>query len=104
MRYNDFQNDPLSLGCPNNQIACRADLATKNATSFCSPGAFGAINAKITSSSRVYNFEAVIIGGPTHQSLPPFEWTAAIDQRFGTKHYGQPKRFDFRWQFVKPSL
>jgi len=104
MRYNDYQNDPLSMGCPDNQIACRADLAVANRTSFCSAGAFGAINAKITSSSRVPEFEAVIIGGPTHQTLPPFEWTTEIDQRFGVKHYGQPKRFDFRWQFVKPTI
>jgi len=103
MRYNDYEHDPLSLGCSCNQLACRGDLAVNNATTFCSPGAFGAINAKITSSSRVPHFEAVIIGGPTHQSLPPFEWTEAIDQQFPTtKHYGQPKRFNFRWQTVFP--
>lgn len=48
IRYNDWENDPLSLGNPSNAIASRYDLRKTSAS------AFGAIDAKITSKSLAY--------------------------------------------------
>jgi len=105
MRYNDWQNDPLALGCPVNMIACRADLTPGNGTAACPSGAFGAVNGKITSSSMVPSFQASIIGGPTHDTQPVFEWTEQVSEKFWqTKHYGQPETFDFDWFNVQPEL
>jgi len=100
VRYNDWQHDPLSLDCPINQIASRADLTPVNSTvSFCPRALFGAINGKITSSNMVKERRAAIIGGPTHQSLPPFSWS-----NYPTApHYGQPTVFNFDWIITQPS-
>jgi len=102
MRYNDWLNDPLSLGCPLNQLASRADVAPKNVP-MCRRSAFGAINAKIAQASWMKTFGSSIIAGPTTQSIPPFEWTPEVESEFPhSKHYGQPRRFDFDWFFVTP--
>jgi len=105
MRYNDWEHDPLSLGCPLNQIASRLDLAPSNSTAiFCSPAAFGAINGKITSASQVPQLQASIIGGPTHDTQPVFAWTSQVSEQFATTfHYGQPQSFDFDWMTVQPT-
>lgn len=100
MRYNDWQHDPLSLNCPMHQLASRGDLSPPNNPE-CYRNAFGAVNAKITSSSRASNFEANIIAGPTHDTQPVFSWTPEIEAQFPTAHYGQPKTFDFYWQTVR---
>jgi hypothetical protein len=91
MRSNDYKNDPLSLGDPGNAIASRFDLETSN------PMGFGAIDSKIASVSLVNNFTCYAAAGPTHQSLPPFEWTAQFDSQ---PHWGQPTVFDFDWVLV----
>ena len=100
MRYNNWQHDPLSLGCPMHQLASRGDLSPKGNPQ-CYRNAFGAVNAKITSSSRVHSFEANIIAGPTHDTQPVFSWTPEIEAEFPTAHYGQPKTFNFFWQTVR---
>lgn len=104
MRYNDWQHDPLSLGCPYNQIASRGDLApTTGNNSFCTPQAFGAINAKLTTDEMVPRMEASVVGGPTHDTQPVFAWTPAVEQQFpATYHYGQPESFDFPWFLTSP--
>jgi len=97
VRYNNWQHDPLSLGCPLNQIASRLDLSP-NTTGFCGAAAFGAINGKITSSSMVPTLSAKIVAGPTHDQQPVFSWTPEVEKAFPTTfHYGQPKTFDFEW-------
>jgi len=46
----------------------------------------------------VGNQQASIVGGPTHDSLPAFEWTPDVEKAFPkAAHEGQPKRFDFDW-------
>jgi len=102
MRYNDWKNDPLSQGCPINQIAARGDLAPVNNTIyFCTPGAFGAINAKITSATMLKDWKASVVGGPTHEFLKPFGWTREVEKQFPTAfHYGQPKLFNFDFRTV----
>jgi hypothetical protein len=99
MRSNDFKNDPLSLGCPNFQLAARADFAPPNPKpswgGLCHRGAFGATNGKLTTSAWAKSPAptASIICGPTSQSLPAFQW----DGTFPTPHAGQPKVFNFDW-------
>jgi len=102
MRYNDWQHDPLSLGCPENAIAARLDLAPLNFTgTYCAPGLNGAINAKITSSTMVKQLQASIVAGPTHDTQPVFSWTPEIEEQFpGSPHFGQPTTFDFEWLTV----
>jgi hypothetical protein len=100
LRYNNWKNDPLSLGCPMNQLASRGDLSPIG-NNQCYRGAFGAVNAKITSMSRVSKFETDLVVGPTHDTQPVFSWTPAIDAEFNTAHYGQPKTFNFGWQTVR---
>jgi len=102
MRYNDWKNDPLSLNCPLNQISSRLDLAPVNNTVyFCAPGAFGAVNAKITSATLMKDHKASVVGGPTHETLPPFGWTHEVEKEFPSAfHYGQPKLFNFDWKTV----
>ena len=54
LRYNDYKNDPLSLGDPTNTISARGDLSrVKNRI-----GAFFAYDAKATSWQRI------VSGGP----------------------------------------
>eukprot|EP01116_Phalansterium_solitarium_P000183 TRINITY_DN10100_c0_g1_i1.p1 TRINITY_DN10100_c0_g1~~TRINITY_DN10100_c0_g1_i1.p1 ORF type:complete len:556 (-),score=154.75 TRINITY_DN10100_c0_g1_i1:222-1889(-) len=102
VRYNDWQHDPLSLGCPGNQLAARFDLSPSN-TGNCSAGAFGAINGKIASAEMTPRLAASIVAGPTHDSLPPFAWTAENERRFSnTLHVGQPRVFDFSWFETSP--
>jgi hypothetical protein len=48
IRYNDYQNDPLSEGDPLNAIAARGDLRKE-------PIPFFAFDAKVTSYSRIKN-------------------------------------------------
>ncbi len=47
LRYNDFQNDPISAGNPTAAIAARYDLRTSNARTY------GGVDTKVTSFSRV---------------------------------------------------
>lgn len=100
MRYNDFEHDPIAKGCPMNQLASRGDLSPKG-LEHCYRDAFGAVNSKITSSSRIAKYEAEIVAGPTHDTQPVFSWTPEIEAEFPTAHYGQPKTFNFDWQTVK---
>jgi hypothetical protein len=100
MRYNDWTRDPNSLGCPMNQLAARGDLSPPNKP-HCFRGAFGAVNAKLTSSSRVHSMEADIVAGPTHDTQPVFAWTPQIDTMFPTGHFGQPTTWNFQWQTVR---
>mmetsp|Transcript_82953 Transcript_82953/g.231402 ORF Transcript_82953/g.231402 Transcript_82953/m.231402 type:complete len:612 (+) Transcript_82953:147-1982(+) len=99
MRYNQFQTDPLAKGEPCNQISCRADLdaGVKRA-------AFGAIDAKYTSSAHVRAGAMVIVAGPTHDDQPVFDWAAVPDLAARTSHLGQPSRFDFGWLLVGPGV
>jgi hypothetical protein len=103
MRYNDWKNDPLSLGCPKFALASRYDLAPPN-NPLCPLIPFGAINAKVTSASMAAAMQAAVIAGPTHDQQPIFSWTSEISQQFNTtSHVGQPQSFGFDWFWTSPA-
>jgi len=99
MRSNNFQVDPIAHGDSCAQIACRADLATNPFLK----KAFGAIDAKYTSSAHNRRGQAVIVAGPTHDDQPAFDWRLLPEElAASTPHAGQPLRFDFGWVVVGP--
>merc|ERR1711916_261476 len=105
MRSNSYQSDPYSMGCPTFQLAARGDLASPTPNpeydGLCTRSAFGAINGKASSAKWIGARKATIIAGPTHESLPPFSWTAEFAN---ASHVGQPTTFDFEWIEVMPSM
>lgn len=103
MRYNDWQNDPLSLGCPKYAISSRCDISPPNVPN-CPLLAIGATNSKITSGQMMQdNMKASVVGGPAHDQQPVFSWTAEISRLFNdTLHIGQPTSFDFDWFLTEP--
>jgi len=91
LRYNDFQNDPLSKGDPGNVIAYRGDLDKSNSC-------FGATDLKFSSLNDIKNKKVFLINGPTKEQQEIFDWTITkcIESnpiRFKT--YGQVNRYDF---------
>lgn len=52
---------------------------------------------QITSYSRIKEFEAIGISGPTFYQQQVFNWTA-FD---AVPHYAQPEVFNFGWQTFK---
>jgi len=102
MRYNDWQHDPLALNCPMNQIAARADLSPANGSDpLCLLAPFGAVNAKISSSSRLKTFTAEYIVGPTHDTQPTFSWSPEFVAKYPIPHYGQAKTYNFDWHTMR---
>eukprot|EP00121_Abeoforma_whisleri_P011935 Awhi_evm1s11015 len=90
MRYNNYKEDPLSLGKPGNAIAGRKDL---------DPGAGfeldGAIDAKATNVALGLALEFEAICGPAAESgLPVFVWKPEYNL---TAHLGMPTVFNFSW-------
>jgi hypothetical protein len=90
MQYNDWKNDPFSLGDPGNAIASRYDLRASNAP------AFGAIDAKITNSTDAAAMRSHAISGPTQQQ-PVFSWT----DQWNATHLGEPTTWNFVWQVMQ---
>lgn len=93
LRYNDYTKDPLSAGNAAAAISSRYDLRTSN------PKTYGGVDTKVTSYSRVMGHlapgEGYISGqvGPTHDDLPPFQWSTSP---FANEiHLGQPDLFNF---------
>lgn len=93
LRYNDYKNDPLSEGNAAAAISSRYDLRTS------SPKTYGGVDTKVTSYSRVMGHlqegEGYVSGqvGPTHDDLPPFQWSTSP---FANEvHLGQPDLFNF---------
>jgi hypothetical protein len=91
MQYNDYQNDPFSRGDPGNAVASRYDLRASPTAP-----AFGAIDAKITSSADVAAMRSYATSGPTQQGQPAFTWTA----QWNATHLGEPTTFNFVWQVM----
>jgi hypothetical protein len=99
LRQNNYVTDPLSKGDPMNAISCRKDLRTT------SGAAFGGIDSKVSSFSRLGSLEGkankmqgtqLAQSGPTHDSLAPFAWsTANPDMVKNEIHLGQPDLFNF---------
>jgi hypothetical protein len=93
MQSNDYKNDPLSLGSPANAISSRYDLVD-------SQDAFpvGGIDSKITSSSLFRSNTCYAISGPTHQSLPAFEWAGPWAE---FPHLGMPEMFAYDYTVIE---
>jgi len=100
MRYNQFQTDPIAHGDSCSQLACRADLAAEPVMR----RAFGAIDAKYTSSAHNRLGQSVIVAGPTNDDQPAFDWRLVPELAAATPHAGQPDRFDFGWLVVGPDM
>ncbi len=100
MRYNEWQTDAASKGNSCHAIACRGDLNSKN-----DDGAFGALDAKMSSvklASKGDGCNALAVIGPTHQDQTVFCWSAYAD-RANYVYQGQPDCFDFDWVAMPPS-
>jgi len=100
LRYNNFQADPIAHGDPCAQPACRSDLVPL-------PGkrsAFGATDAKYTSSEHVRAGQTVIVMGPTHDDQPVFDWRSVPELAASVPHVGHPQRYDFDWMVVGPDM
>ncbi|CAG0896453.1 unnamed protein product [Cyprideis torosa] len=103
MRYNDYQNDPLSrCNCTppysaENAISARNDLNPKNGTyPFPALGhrSHGAIDVKVTSHALFKTLRFIAFAGPTYDNVPPFRWSE-VDFAATTPHYGQPDLWKF---------
>ncbi|KNC85117.1 hypothetical protein SARC_02672 [Sphaeroforma arctica JP610] len=89
IRYNHWQDDPLSLKDARNSIASRYDLSPKN------PSAFGAVDGKITNWVQMRKLKVTAVCGPTSNDQPVFQWSKS--KYNSTAHAGVPDRFDFPW-------
>ncbi|KAK5574496.1 hypothetical protein RB653_009749 [Dictyostelium firmibasis] len=93
MRYNDFQNDPLSRGDAANQISSRFDLNPPTSEDY---DAFGGVDSKVTSFSLVNQLLVIAQSGPTHDQEPPFQWSDANWSNIYPS-IGMPNLYDFGW-------
>jgi len=74
-----------------------------NTSSTYRPHAFGGIDSKVTSASRVLDGSLLVdaVSGPTHQGQEQFTWE---DGRWdGITHIGLPVVYDFDWIQVQPT-
>ncbi|GFR04137.1 putative phospholipase B-like 2 [Trichonephila clavata] len=104
MRYNDFTHDPLSrCNCSPpysavSAIAARCDLNPVNGTypfPSLGPDHDGATDMKLTTFKLFQNLEFVAFGGPTYDSVPPFQWSKSeFDKKI--KHEGHPDLWKFK--------
>jgi hypothetical protein len=115
MRYNDFENDPLSrqacTGYPpssaENAVAARDDLNPADGVypfAALSRRDHAAIDAKLTSSARMrggggggWALGAAAVAGPTwgSPSCPVFRWSTS--EYNGLPHLGHPDAWNFTW-------
>ncbi|KAH9376843.1 hypothetical protein HPB48_009751 [Haemaphysalis longicornis] len=101
MRYNDYENDPLSRcnGTPSQNpvctIAARYDLLDPEGH-YGIPDIFyrpvGAIDVKFTNAKMTSSMEFIAISGPTNDQQPVFKWSTS---GFNDSHLGQPDTFNF---------
>jgi hypothetical protein len=103
MRKCDYKTDPYSAGDPGTCIPPRRDLRTEKGS------AFGGIDAKITSFSRMKaaaskeasTGHTIAQSGPSHLTadLPPFQWSSS--NYSAMVHLGQPDTFNFDFVDIK---
>ena len=100
MQYNHWFEDALSKNDSCHAIACRGDLEPDPE----SRGAFGALDAKISSAAMArqadnlpYKPSVLARLGPSTSEglLPVFCWSSFAGE--GGSHAGQPNCFDFQW-------
>lgn len=98
LRYNDFENDKLSLNNPVYALAARYDLRTNN-TNYC----YGAVDAKFTSYNNLKGQTEKLIylvNGPTNDQQPTFVWPNSTCISSNPKKWdytGQVEEYDFEW-------
>jgi len=97
MRYNDYKNDPLSLGDACNSISARCDLNPENGPM--THSAFGGYDCKVTDNNLIKNMTTHALSGPTSETLPPFSWNNWAT----VTHVGQPAVFNFPFVPFSPS-
>ncbi|KAJ6247240.1 phospholipase b-like 1 [Anaeramoeba flamelloides] len=100
IRYNDWQNDPLSDGNAGNGIMSRNDLVDPDKHSdnaFLSATCFGGLDAKVSGYAGVKKGSIWAQCGPTHDQQPVFSWKNAPKFCDSIPHEGQPEVFDFDW-------
>ncbi|XP_033828794.1 putative phospholipase B-like 2 [Periophthalmus magnuspinnatus] len=103
MRYNNFNEDPLSKceGCDppanaENAISARSDLNPENGTY-----PFGALrqrqhggtDMKLTSYQMYRDYGMLAVSGPTWDQLPPFQWSTSPYKDL--LHMGHPDKWTF---------
>jgi len=102
MRYNDFQNDPLSrCNCTppysaENAISSRNDLNPSNGTypiKLLGHRSSGSTDMKMTNLDLFLLQQFVSWSGPAFDPLPPFQWSQTDFKDI--PHYGHPDRFEF---------
>jgi len=96
MRYNNFQNDPLSLQDACNSISSRCDLNVPWGAASDDWGASGGVDCKATSNELLKLQTSHAVCGPSWDSQPPFAWTSAWPNS-QNPHYGQPTVFAFNF-------
>ncbi|XP_066530798.1 phospholipase B-like 1 [Hoplias malabaricus] len=95
MRYNDYKNDPYSMGDSCKSICCRNDLRGEHA----SPG--GCYDTKVTDFFLAKKFVSEALNGPTTEGgLPPFSW----DKFNSTVHQGLPPIYNYSFITMQPAL
>jgi hypothetical protein len=93
LRYNNYLHDPLSDKNPTFAISARGDLGNTNSSS-----PFGGIDTKVNSNRLSPTASTIAQSGPTHDQLPPFQWT----QKWAAwPHLGQPTHWDFGWVVMR---
>ena len=104
MRYNNYQNDPLSqCNCTppysaENAISARCDLNPKDGKyPFGSLGhrSHGGTDMKLTNYHMFKHLEFIAVSSPTYDDLPPFQWSKA-DFENDTPHNGHPDLWNFQ--------
>eukprot|EP00928_Gymnodinium_smaydae_P033273 TRINITY_DN23875_c0_g2_i2.p1 TRINITY_DN23875_c0_g2~~TRINITY_DN23875_c0_g2_i2.p1 ORF type:complete len:585 (+),score=99.11 TRINITY_DN23875_c0_g2_i2:92-1846(+) len=100
LRYNDFENDPLSLGDACNAISSRCDL---NPIASATWQLDGGIDAKVSNVAMGLEMNFVAQNGPTTYQQPPFRWQD-IPRSKQLAHVGQAKVYDFEWIQFGPRL
>ncbi|XP_072443457.1 putative phospholipase B-like 2 [Chiloscyllium punctatum] len=103
MRYNNFENDPLSE-CKKcnpkcngeNAISARSDLNPANGTypfSALGQRSHGGTDMKVTSFELHKNYQMIAVSGPTWDQVPAFQWSKSPFSKL--MHKGQPDLWKF---------
>jgi len=109
MRYNNFQNNPLSdCNCrprytAEYAIAARNDLNDPNGTYPFEALSFrdwGAIDTKVTNLEMSKNFEMLVVSSPTYDQQEPFEWSTTRLPK-SIRHEGHPDNWAFPPYYLK---
>jgi len=97
LRYNDWREDPLSLGDACNAISARCDL---NPVGHPSYSLDGGLDAKASSYTLAKELRFLAQCGPTHDEQPVWDWAEYQPTKAhpaNPVHMAHPTRFGFEW-------